>query len=214
MNKEVMIPMKLLKVFVLAALFAGTAMAQEGRVLSGISWNIGLPVGRMADFMDKASYGGFGFEARKFLTDDFSVGGSFSWNYWSEKTGDIIELKSGAVSGTQIRYVNSFPLLVNAHFYLGGKRDQIRPYLGLNLGAYYLLERLDMGIYTFDHDTWHFGVSPEAGFLVEIERDTYLTLTGRYNYGVSSGEALNGTDDNSFAYWGINLGVSWMTGWF
>jgi outer membrane protein W len=204
--------MKLLKILVFAALFAGTAMAQN-RVLSGMTWNIGIPTGRMANFMDKTSFGGFGIEARNFLSDDFSLGGSLSWNYWSEMTGETIQLQNGALSGTQIRYVNSFPMMVNAHYYIGDRKDQLRPFLGLNVGAYYILQRLDMGIYTIDVDHWHFGIAPEAGILVEMSRDTYLTAVGRYNYAFSSGDAINGSK-NVVAYWGINVGVSWMTGWF
>ncbi len=204
--------MKLLKLFVFAALFAGTAMAQS-RVLSGMTWNIGLPTGRMSDFMHKTSYGGFGIEARNFVSDEFSLGGSLSWNYWSEMTGETIQLKQGALSGTQIRYINSFPLMVNAHYYIGDRKDQLRPFLGVNVGAYYILQRLDMGVYSVDNDHWHFGIAPEGGVLIEMSRDTYLTVVGRYNYAFSSGETYDG-NKNALAYWGINIGVSWMTGWF
>jgi outer membrane protein W len=206
-------PMKLLKIFILAALFAGTAMAQ-GKVLSGFTWNIAMPTGRLTNFMDKTSYGGFGFETHSFLTDDFSVGGSVSWNYWSEMTGETIPLKQGALSGTQIRYVNSIPLLLNATFYLGGRRDEFRPFFGLNAGAYYILQRLDMGIYSLDNDHWHFGLAPEAGFLLQVSSDTYLTAAGRYNYGLSSGETVSGDSKNTIAYWGINIGIAYTPSWF
>jgi len=204
--------MKILKILVFTALFAATAMAQN-QVLSGITWNIGLPSGRMSDFMDKASFGGFAIEGRRFLSEEFSVGGSFSWNYWSEKTGDIIQLKQGAVSGTQIRYVNSIPLLANAHYYIGDKNDEIRPFLGVNVGAYYVRQRLDMGIWTLDVDHWHFGLSPEAGVLFKVDRDTYIGATGRYNYAFASGETVSGAK-NTVAYWGINIGAYWTPAWF
>ncbi len=126
--------MKSLKIFILAALFiglTGTAMAQ-GHTLSGITWNIAMPAGNLSNFLDKTSFGGFGFETHYFMSDEFALGGSISWNYWSEMTGETIPLKQGALSGTQIRYVNSIPLLLNATYYLGGRRDEIRPFLGLN----------------------------------------------------------------------------------
>ncbi len=208
-------PMKLLKIFLLAALvfgIAGTAMAQR-KVLSGITWNIGIPAARLSNFISKASYGGFGFETHYFMTDDFAVGGSISWNYWSEMTGETIQLKSGALSGTQIRYINSIPLLLNATFYLGGQRDEIRPFLGLNAGAYYVLQRLDMGVYSLDNDHWHFGLAPEAGLLVQVSDDTFLTAAGRYNYGFASGETVSG-QPNTVAYWGINIGLAYTPSWF
>ncbi len=93
------------------------------------------------------------------------------------------------MSGTQIRYINSIPLMLNAHYYIGGKRDQLRPYLGVNVGTYYITQRLDMGVYTLQNDNWHFGIAPEFGFLAEVSRGTYLTASGRYNYAFDSGDS-------------------------
>jgi outer membrane protein W len=207
--------MKLLKIFLLAALvigIAGTAMAQHN-ALSGITWNIGLPTGNMSNFLSKTSFGGFGFEMHNFLSDDFALGGSVSWNYWSEMTGETIALQQGALSGTQIRYVNSIPLLLNATFYLGGRRDDLRPFLGLNAGAYYILQRLDMGVYSLDNDQWHFGLAPEFGFLYKTASDTYITASGRYNYAFAAGTKINGDAKNSVAYWGINIGLAYTPSW-
>jgi hypothetical protein len=205
--------MKILKALVITALFAATAMAQD-MAMTGATWNIGLASGRMANFLTEPSFGGFGIEGRRFLDDDFSIGGSFSWNYWSEMNGDIIQLKQGAVSGTQIRYVNSIPLMLNAHYYIGGKRDQLRPYLGINVGTYYITQRLDMGIYSLQNDNWHFGIAPEFGFLAEVSRGTYLTASGRYNYAFDSGDTMAGDSKNIYSYWGINIGLMWSNAWF
>jgi len=205
--------MKLLKALVITALFAATAMAQDA-AMTGATWNIGLATGRMSDFLSEPSFGGFGIEGRRFLSDDFSVGASFSWNYWSEMTGDIIPLKHGALSGTQIRYVNSIPLLLNAHYFIGGRRDQFRPFLGVNVGTYYITQRLDMGVYTLQNDNWHFGLAPEAGFLIEMSRGTYLMATGRYNYAFDAGDTMAGASKNDLSYWGINIGFMWMNAWF
>lgn len=207
--------MKLLKIFLFAALFigiSGTALAQRN-VLSGITWNIAMPAGRMSNFMDKTSFGGFGFETHYFSTDNFAFGGSISWNYWSEMTGEAIQLNHGALSGTQIRYVNSIPILLNATYYIGGRRDEFRPFLGLNVGTYYILQRLDMGVYSLDNDHWHFGMAPEAGLMFKVSDDTWMTATGRYNYAFKSGETVSG-GDNTVAYWGINIGMSYTPSWF
>ncbi|HCV43722.1 MAG TPA: hypothetical protein DGH68_09590 [Bacteroidetes bacterium] len=202
----------LLKMFVFAVLLTATAVAQDQ--MSGITWNIGLPSGRMATYVDKASYGGFGFNAQKFIEDNTSVGIDLSWNYWSELTGDIITMDHGAISGTQIRYYNVFPMFLNAHYYLSDKGDEFKPYFGLNVGTYYVLQRLDVGVYTLDNDNWHFGLAPEAGFLYEVSNRTYLSATARYNYAFDSGKTLGGKESNTLVYWGINVGIYWATGWF
>jgi len=204
--------LKILKTFVLAVLFTAAAVAQNQQ-LSGVSWNIGFPTGQMASYIDKTSYGGFGFEFNRMVNDNVSLGANFSWNYWSELSQDIINLNNGAVSGTQIRYYNSFVMLLNARYYLSEKSAEFKPYAGLNVGAYDILQRLDIGVYTLDNNHWHFGLTPEAGFLMEISRGTYLNTNVRYNYAFSSGTTYSGAD-NTMAYWGINLGLIWATGWF
>lgn len=202
----------LLKIVVLAVLLTATGVAQDQ--MSGLTWNIGIPTGQMATFNNSASYGGFGFTARKFIEDNTSVGLDLSWNYWSDLTDEIIPLNNGAISGTQIRYYNVFPMFLNAHYYLSDKGDEFKPYFGLNVGTYYILQRLDIGVYTLDNDNWHFGLAPEAGFLFEVSDRTYLAATARYNYAFDSGTTLGGKDDNALAFWGINIGIFWATGWF
>ncbi|HMK39584.1 MAG TPA: OmpW family outer membrane protein [Bacteroidota bacterium] len=202
---------KILKTLVLAALLTATAMGQNQ--MSGITWNMGFPTGRMADFMDKTSFSGFGIDFNRFVGDNTSVGVSFSWNYWSELNSDIINLNNGAVSGTQVRYYNSFAMLLNARYYLSEKNSDFRPYAGINAGTYYITQRLDIGVYSFQNDHWHFGLAPEAGFLMEVSRGTYLNANFRYNYAVKSGTTYSG-QDNTLAYWGINVGLDWATGWF
>lgn len=204
--------MNLLKTLVFAALFTGAAVAQDQ--LSGITWNIGIPTGQMSSFMDKASYGGFGFEFQRLLDENVSVGISFSWNIWSNLTEEIIPIKNGAVSGTQIRYYNVFPMFVSAHYYLAERNEPFKPFIGLNTGAYYVRQRLEIGVYAFDNDNWHFALAPEAGFLAEVSNRTYVTAAARYNYAFDSGETLGGNENNSLVYWGINVGVVWSTGWF
>ena len=205
--------MRILAIIAAVVLLTTTASAQK-QLLSGITWNIGFPSGRMGDFLEETSLSGFGVEFSRFTSDNVAFGASFSWNVWSELSNQTIQLNNGAVSGTQVRYVNSFPLFLNAHYYLGHKADDFRPFFGLNVGTYYILQRLEIGVYAFDNDNWHFGVAPEAGFLFGIARGTYLTGTLRYNYAFDSGSTLGGKDDNSFSYWGVNVGISWMQGWF
>ena len=207
--------MKLLKIIVLVALVAVPALAQRGAdQLTGLSWHIGIPAGQMSNFMDKTSYGGFGVEFRRFLDENTSLGGSFSWNMWSQQTNEVIPIENGAVGGTQIRYYNVLPLLLNGHYYFGEVGQDIRPYVGLNIGAYIVYQRLDIGIYTMDNDQWHFGLAPEAGFLWQMDARTHIMIAARYNYAFDAGETLGGKDDNSIAYLGINLGIAWTTGWF
>ena len=201
-------------VFLFVLLVSASVSAQD-RGFASVNWSIGFPTGRTAEFLDsKVSLSGFTFDFRRYLDDDFSVGLSLGWNYWSLMTGETIWLNQGAVSGTQIRYINAFPLLVNAHYYLGGNRNELRPFLGINTGAYYMLQRLDIGVVSLDNDTWHFALSPEVGVLIPVDRGTTVTLTARFNYAADSGTTLGGSETNTYSWVSLNVGLGWGHGWY
>jgi outer membrane protein W len=209
--------MKLLTAMMMLLLvLAGTATAQEE--VTALNWHLGFPTGRMADFTNETSFSGFGFEFRKFVNREVSIGGSFSWNLWSELTDEVIPFGkgdvTGAVSGTQIRYINAFPMYLNAHYYFAEKGSDFRPYAGLNAGVNYIRQRLEIGVWAFDNDNWHFAMAPEFGFLLDVSREGTINASARYNYAFDSGKTLGGKDDNSFTYWGVQIGFAWRTGWF
>ena len=90
--------MKRLTVFVLVSIFFvlssnGFAIELKGKfALSGIG-NLGLPVGDFADEDKGAAKSGFGFGANLeyFVSDNFALGGSFSYPRFGTKTEDFEE---------------------------------------------------------------------------------------------------------------------------
>ena len=91
----------------------------------------------------------------------------------------------------------------------------MRTFVGLNVGTYYILQRLDMGVYRIDNDNWHFGLAPEAGLIIPVGEDnTSIYLGGRYNYAFDSGTALGGSEDNYYSFWEINIGFAFSSRWF
>jgi hypothetical protein len=112
----------------------------------------------------------------------------------------VVSLPGADISGTQLRYFNAVPLLVNAHYYFGS-RGGIRPYAGLNVGTYWIERRVDIGLSSFKDDNWHLGWAPEAGIIVPLGRpEVALIADVRYNWAFSAG----GTGDQK--YWGFNVG--------
>jgi outer membrane protein W len=195
------------KVFViLIGLFlAVNVFGQE--MMSGISYNMGLPNSMTRSFVQNYSWRGFGFEVRSFRSDNLSVGGSFSWNIFAEKTDKIIYLENGAASGTQIRSLNVLPLMLNSHYYLGTPAGRMRPYVGINVGTYYIVQRLEIGVLSLEDNNWHFGLAPEFGIMFSSYSGTIFFVNARYNYAFKAGQDLKG-QGKDWAYWGINVGVS------
>ncbi len=194
-------------IFLVIVLTVG-AFAQS--TSTAVTYNVGLPVSKAKNYLDKATFLGFGIELRNNFERNMSFGGSFSWNIFDQLIRDeTIILPNAAVTGTQIRYINSFPLMVNAHYYFGDRRFEVTPYAGLNVGMYYIIQRLEIGVRALESSNWHFGVAPEGGFYIPLSRYNFLTMTARYNYAFDSGTALGGNENNFYAYWGFNIGLGW-----
>ena len=203
--------MKWLYSSILILIITASVSAQS---LGNMTYNMSFPTGNLSDFIDKPSFKGFGIEGRWFQSRNLSLGLSFAWTVFDQRVGDPIQIVqdgvSATVSGTQIRVVNSLPILATAHFYTGKRRDQYRFYFGTGVGMYYIKQRLEIGLVAFETDNWHFGLTPEAGVLISLNRDLTMIVNGKYNYAFSSGEALGG-GDNQIDYWGINIGFVWQS---
>jgi len=205
--------MKLIQLTALAILLSSATFAQE--FISDFTWNFAFPIGNTKDYISDNSFRGFAIEGRRFMDKNLSVGLFFGWNIFDKRVGDPINIDGegygGTVSGTQIRYINSFPLMVNAHYYFG-KRKDLRFYLGAGAGVYYILQRLDLGVWIIQNDNWHLGLAPEAGILVPLgDNQSHILVNVKYNYAFDSGTGIGGNEDNYHSYWGINFGFAFSS---
>ncbi len=155
-----------------------------------------------SEFVEDFSFRGIGLQAR-YVPDrggNLSYGFSGAWHVLNEETDEVVNLPGADVSGTQLRYFNAVPLLLNAHYYFGS-RGGIRPYVGVNAGTYYIERRIDIGISSLKEDNWHLGWAPEIGLVVPLGRPEVAFLGSvKYNWAFSAG----GTGDQK--YWGFSLG--------
>lgn len=194
-------------------LFTASAFSQE--FISDFTWNFGFTADKLSEYIPNNSYKGFGIEGRRFFDKNISGGLSFGWNIFDQRIAEPIIIDeegfSGTISGTQIRYVNAFPILANAHYYLG-KRKDFRFFLGGGVGVYYILQRLDLGVWSLESNNWHFGLAPEAGFLIPFgDGESNIIVTGKYNHAFSSGKTIGGNEDNSYSYWSLNFGFAFSS---
>jgi hypothetical protein len=183
------------------------AFAQDG--YGGISWNIAVPTEDLKDFIDETSFRGFGIEFRSFVTKHISIGGVTGWNIMDQRLDGTFEIQNGAISGTQIRYLNSFPIMLTSHLHLGSPRSAIRPFVGIGVGTYYIVQRLEIGINMLEENNWHFGIAPEVGFLFPTDYVSIMTSL-KYNAAFTSGESIS-KESVAHSYWGINIGILFPT---
>jgi hypothetical protein len=197
----------LLALTVLAAASGGTASAES---LSTITWGISTPLGDTKDFIDSTSFLGVEFNYRHFTSDRVSIGGSVGWNVFDQKRTDLVSIRTddfnGDISGTQFRYINAFPIMATAHYYMGDT-DGTHAYVGGRAGLYYVRQRVELGTVAFQADGWHFGVAPEVGIVAPLSYSTKLIANVQYHLPLSSGTYL-GNESRSWQYIGFNVGLA------
>ncbi|UCH65180.1 MAG: outer membrane beta-barrel protein [Ignavibacterium sp.] len=212
--------MKWIYLSIIILLVTASVSAQS---FGSITYNAAVPQDNLRDFVDSESWRGFGVEGRWFQSSNLSFGLSFGWNVFDQRTNTPIQIQGSdivdgenseniraTVTGTQIRYVNSFPIMATGHFYIGKKRETIRIYGGAGVGTYHIKQRLEIGLVAFEENNWHFGIAPEAGLLLRFSRDVTMIFNIKYNYAFSSGKTVSG-EDNDVAYWGFNIGFAWQS---
>jgi opacity protein-like surface antigen len=164
-----------------------------------------IPLANTKDFTDNFGWRGIGFDVKKVVKPNVTLGLSFGWQVFDEQTDETVSAFGVDISGDQFRYINSFPLLVNASYFFG-KQGGTRPYVAANVGTYIMEHRLDIGLYTIHDTKWHFGFGPEAGVAIPVRPDFAVVLNGRYNYALSAGNI----DDQSYV--SLGLGLAWTHG--
>jgi outer membrane protein W len=166
-----------------------------------------VPTGNSREFIENTSYIGFVIDGRRFADRNVTYGIQFGWNIFHEETKETINIERGAISGRQFRYYNMWPILVNAHYYLGRKRD-FRTYIGAGIGTYYILQRYELGVFMLESNNWHFGIAPEIGFLIPVSRTVSVNTSIKYNYAFDSGKSVWGDDDNAHSFVSLNVGLA------
>lgn len=193
---------KLIPIIIIILLSSGMTKAQMS--IFQVSWDVAIPTGELKNnYIDQTSARGFSIGGRKFIYDFFSVGGKGGWQTFNQKlTGTQKVDGTTDLTGTQFRYVNAFPLMVNAHFYLG-EDEGIRPYVGINTGVTFITQQTDIGLWTVGDNSTHFGLAPEVGVLIPIGiAGGGVSLSAKYEQAFKSNNAA----DIHYQYFSVSLG--------
>jgi hypothetical protein len=194
--------MKYIAITILA-ISLSVAGYSQGSIYS-IDYSMGFGTGDMGKYIGSASFRGFTFEGRGFVTDNVTIGGLFNWStFYEEQRGATYEEGTLTVTGNQYRYINAFPLLVQGHYYLGEDEYSPRIYLGGGLGAYKINKRTEVGTWALEERKWHFGVSPEVGILLPVSMTTMFNISMRYHYAVKTNNAP------AYSWFGLSVGFAW-----
>jgi hypothetical protein len=178
---------------------AGQALARDS--LLWLTYDMAIPMGDLEEFTADTSFRGWSLEYRNLVRDRLSVGISVSWQGFSEREDGTFTEGTITATGTQIRYMHSYPIMATGHLYTGDYGG-FRIYGGLGVGAFYMNERFDFGIHSYYSSHWHFGVVPEAGLMIPVGYRSNIVGNVRYNY------AFKTSDEPTYSYWGFNVGIA------
>ena len=185
-------------------MLAGQSFSQN--YVTSFAWNIAFPTVNLQDYIGKVSFRGVGIGFQRFMSRHTALGFSFNWNAFDEKKVDLIPLEVGTVSGTQLRFVNSFPTMLTGRYYTdSGNRTKV--YLGGQAGLALIIQRINIGVVSLQSSNWHLALAPEIGAEAPLGR-TSLDFGVRYTYAFDSGTSLGGRDDNSYSYFVLHLGLA------
>ena len=180
--------------------------AQAGDWWFGFTYGASSPSGDTKEFAPGTSWRNFGIDGRKMIRDNVSVGFYTGWNVFNEisSTTQTVELEGTTLTGTPFTYINAFPLLATAYYYVGKPdwRGGIRGFIGAGAGAYVSEYRADVGFSSFQTTAWHLGLSGDAGVGYRFRNPFALYLSARYNYGFKA-------KDRTLNYWSFNVGLAW-----
>jgi len=198
-----------------AVFFLGTAVetaAQNG--LTSLTYNVSSATGDMAKFVDDTSWLGVQIKGSYFKTENMAFTFSFGWQVFDESNHDTIALSfdqaDGDVSGFQTRYVNAFPVLAGVQYFLGESRA-LRPYVGLEAGFNYIIQRFDMGLWSLKEQRFLVAVAPEIGVIVPAGFNSYLVVAGRYDHAFKAGSYVT-QEKFDFTYMSLKVGIAWEPG--
>lgn len=196
-------------ILIIAAVLVSTSTFAQ-RSFWSFNYEMSFGLGEQKEFIESGSFRGFSLDGRGFLTDNISVGGSFSWEVFNEIRRDLppqpidagIDGVDGLITGVQYRFINTLPIMANAHFYLG-QNGLVRPYFGLGLGTSYVDQRTDIGFVTVQGQKWGFALQPEVGVMIPFGlTGVGANISGKFRYTTETKETL----PISFFSLGIGLG--------
>ena len=197
------------KILIILAVFISTASYAQQSFWS-FNYNMSWATGEQVDYIADGSARGFGIEGRGFLSQEFSVGGAFSWEVFDQIYRDlpphqvsVTDDVQADITGVQYRYLNTLPILINAHYYLG-MDGTVRTYFGLGIGTAYTEQRTEIGLTSITSNGWGFAVQPEIGVFVPFGlTGVGANIAAKFRYTTKSKDVSTAI---SFFTLGIGLG--------
>ncbi len=167
-----------------------------------LTYDVSFPLSGTKEFTNNVSWRGIAMDFDRLINDNVAVGLGVSWNVFLEKEPDsYYERDDALIHGTQVRYINSIPMLARFSWYQ--PVSSFEAYFTAGVGTVWHQRRRHIGMWAFEGNYWQFALSPEAGVIFPVGRWSYLTAKLKYMQGFKTSEGP------ALSYLGIGVGFAW-----
>jgi len=182
----------------------------SSRTSVGLSYDWSTPMGDTKNFVNNDSWLGFTLDVRKFGGPDNRGAAGLTIGYYEfynmDAAANTVNFGNTAVTGQQYHHVFSIPMMLNVTGY-AGRSSGARPYFGLNAGATYVKQTVDVGIYTLTGDALVVSAMPEIGLMLPSMGRTAMNIHVRYHIPFGSSNLYaQGTSGASMQYLSFGVG--------
>lgn len=173
--------------------------------LTTVSYSMGLGTGDLGEYASNFSGRGFTIDYRNMVQPNIGIGFYTGMNtFYDERPFDTYSIDNRTLSGRQFRYVNSFPLMIAADYYVNSGDDLV-PFFGLGVGTLYTKRRTEMGIFQLEQDAWSLAFAPQIGFYYSVNQNNGISFSAKYNIGLAAGDF-----DSGQSYLSLNIGFIFL----
>ncbi len=179
---------RIITIAIFCALLSMTSVFSQSDNYLSFQYDMSFGTGDLGDYISAPSFRGASAQYRYAVTDNVLVGIDAAWNvFYEKKDYDTYTSGTQTLSGIQYRYQNQVPLLVSAD-YLFMPDKNFQPYIGLGIGTMYSERTLDMGIWRWEENPWHFAMKPEVGLMYKFAFASAFKLSAKYYTGFKAGD--------------------------
>lgn len=184
------------KIFIVLLCLIGAVGISKAQNLS-MNYQMSVPTGSVKNFIDKASFRGFGINYHYFVdkAEHVSVGLDISWNTYYNDYQDItgkFKFKNDnniyTITGNQYRYINFVPMLAQARYSFCNNMALFRPYVGMGVGTSWCEKRTEVGQLRSDISRWQFAMSPEVGVTINASSALGVNVGAKYMYATQAAD--------------------------
>ncbi len=168
-----------------------------------LDYSVAFPAGDLQEYTDIVNWRGFNLGYRSVPDDNVAIGFDLNnYLFFDEVTNALYTYENTSIFGTQFRYNNNTCMSAQVDYVMAPGAD-LRPYMGIGIGAMYVYRRTNFGIYQYNQDDWQFLIQPEAGISYYISDGTAFNLSANYFAGFDTKE-MSGQ-----RFLAANIGLIW-----